>query len=512
MGFQYETDTAADIPDFFSNLEALLAAAGWTHVSGTGTTTIVYSSSGEVGTLTKLYIKIWRDGPNPERVYYQVQDDGGGTHFTGTGSVGYLTAPGAGAVPFVYWITATKDMVIITFRAAGYTGCYIGITEPFALILPDETYQMVSVGLHTDDGAENRPYARVLHRYDDTWDYLCNVDECTHEYVPNDLDGSHALFGAYVYNTADHRENYGQLLYCSGRIESGTGINPEDTITSGYPGATSEWIVFGAGGLRWAVATSGPLPLGVQDGANWGYTTGVAGDVNALQAALEGFLTAKGWVIADWPVPEYAIDRSFSSVGENGVETIVIRWQDSGTMWGALVYDAIGGAHNTARYGPGLTDVSAGDFPIRYYFTGDRDCFLVVLERAGIFGWLWCGCCKSFFPDPAVIDTTYMVGIGHNLGAESKACLRRPNGLWVGGLNEFLWTGYTNSSPSLIDGTTFVVWPYTVYASGVANRVPWGTFQYLYRMSSTSVTLGDTVQIGLDVFMYIGGNYGIKIA
>jgi len=514
MSFQYETDTAADVPDFFANLEALLAAAGWTHVSGTGTTTIVYSSSGEVGTLTKLYIRIWRDGPNPNRVYFRVQDDGGGTHFTTTLNVGYLTAPGAGAVPFVYWITATKDMVIITFKAGGYSGCYVGITEPFALAPPDETYQMVSVGLHTDDGAENRPYARVLHRYDGTWDsWVYRVDECADEYEPHPLDGSHALFGGYVYNQLDRRENYGQLLFCTGRIAAGTGINAEDTITSGYPGVTSDWMVFGSGGLRWAVASSGPLPVGIPDGAQWAYTTGVAGDMAALQAALEAFLTARGWVIADWPTPVYTIDRSFSSVGESGGETIVLRWFWDGPnlSWGAQVYDAIDGAHSTSKIMPGNSSIEAGYWPIRYYLSGDKDCFVVIVEVATQFRWGWYGCCKSFFPDPAVIDTAYIVGA---MNASLRRALRASDGGWGSvGLNEFVDPGYSGSSPSLIDGTSFVVWPYPLCGDGVfVAHVPWGTLQYLYRMSSSYWSLGDTVQIGLDVFMNIGGAFAIKIA
>jgi len=507
MAFQHETDVALDVPDFFANLEALLVAAGWTHVSGTGTTTIVYSSSGEVGTLTKLYIKIWRDGPNPERVYFCVQDDAGGTHATTTGNVSHVEAPALGAIAFKYWITATKDFLVFAFRSGeGYTGCYVGILEPFAATTPDQTMYIVSVGLLNGQ-------ARVLQRYNGTWDYLCITGQCTSQYNPHDLDSSHPIFGAYVYNASDRRENYGQMLYCGGGISAGTGINPEDTIASGYPGASSEWVIVGTEGGRRAIATSEPLPAGVGDGANWGYTSGVAADRNALQPALEAFLTPKGWLIADWPDPECAIDRSFSSAGENGLETIVLRWQFSNTnVWGPQAYDAIGGEHHTFRYGPGGKPLYSGDFPLAYYFTGDKDCFLAVVYVDGDYRWLWCGCCKSFFPDPTVIDSVYMVGIGCNNATDSKQCLRSPSGAWVGGMYEFIDPGYDNSSPSLIDGATFVVWPYPVYAAGAANYVPWGTFQYLHRMSSAGLSVRDTVQVGGHMFMYIGDELGIKIA
>jgi len=508
MGFQYETDTAADVADFFANLEALLVAAGWVLVGGGGTTDIVYRSTGELGTLTKLFIRVWQDGGTPQRVYFCVQDDGGATHSTGSGSVGYLTATGAGDAAFKYWITATKDMVIITFKAAGYSGCYIGITEPFALTLPDETYQMVSVGFHTDDGAQDRPYTRILHRYDDTWDYVCYVEECTHEYNPNPLDGSHALFGGYVCTSSSYREHYGQLLYATGRIKAGTGINAEDTITSGYPGATSEWIIFGAGDLRWAVATSAPLPLGVPDGANWAYTTGVAGDITALQTALNTFLTARGWTVADRVPKIHAEDKTFNSPGESGLQDIWIRWRWDApqTFWGGSVMDGIAEAHMTSYVTPGADRIEPGDWPVRYYFTGDKDCFLVIVQLSGIFEWCWFGHCKSFFPDPDIIATEYMVGCLYDTTGH---CLRTPTGAWAGSLNEFVEPCYVNSSPNRIDGTTFTLWPYTMYASG---EVPWGTLQYLYRLSSLSISLGDTVQIGAHVFMYIGSNWAMKIA
>jgi len=353
----------------------------------------------------------------------------------------------------------------------------------------------------------------LLENYAGTWNYECDVDEVTHVYNPNDLDGSHALFGAHVSRVVwlDNRQNYGQLLYCTGRIASGTGINAEDTITSGYPGATSEWIVFGAGLLRWAVATSGPLPVGTPDGANWGYVTGVAGDINALQTALENFLTPKGWVIADWPVPVLPIDRSFSSAGEAGGHTIVVRWTWDAVdrFWGGTMYDAIGGTHSGGTGTPGNARIEAGDWPVRYYFTGDKDCFVVIVEIATVFRWAWLGMCKSFYPDPSAIDTVYMVGA---MNSVVRGQLRRPNGTWGGSLNQWLDPAHLNSSPSRIDGVTFVIWPYTLYCMGAVQYVPWGTTQYLYKLSSTDLTLGDTVQIGAHIFLYIGGDYAIKIA
>jgi len=305
-------------------------------------------------------------------------------------------------------------------------------------------------------------------------------------------------------------ENYGQLLYCSGRISAGTGINAEDTITSGYPGATSEWIVFGGGGVRWAVATSAPLPVGTGDGANWAYTTGVAADINALQTALENFLTAKGWVMGDWPGGG-GIDRSFASVSEAGGHTIAIRWTwDAGQRyWGGQMYESVGGAQYTAIVTPGNARIEGGDWPVRYYFSGDKDCFVAIVEVATAFRWGWYGMCKSFHPDPSVIGTEYMVAA---MNIISKYQLRRPNGLWTSALVEWTDPSYQGSSPSLIDGTTFVLWPYVFFTQGTVNYVPWGTTQYLYRLSSSSLGVGDTVAIGAHIFMYIGGYYGIKIA
>lgn len=505
MSFQYETDTAADVPDFFVRLEAFLVAAGWSLVSGGGSTDIVYSSSGELGTLTKLFIRIWRDGGNPERVYFRVQDDGAGTHATSTANVNWVEAPALGAVPFMYWITATKDFLAFCFRSgAAYTGCYVGILAPFAATPPDERMYIVSVGFLNFA-------ARVLERYDGTWDYLCACGRTAYEYNPNDLDGSHPIFGEYVYNSGDNRENYGQMLYCGGAIGAwyATGINPEDTIASGYPAATSEWMIFGTGGARRALAISEPLPAGTGDGANWGYTEGVAATIGELQAALEAFVIARGWAVGDWPTPAYTIDRSFSSVGENGIETIVVRWSWDGLRWGGQMYDAIGGTHYTTRIKPGNESIYGGDWPVRYWFSGDKDCFVVIVELSGIMEWAWYGLCRSFYPNPSLVATEYKVGAFNDA---FEYCLRSPAGEWIRSMGEFTDFAYSNSSPNLIDGVTFIVWPLTLYGYGAASYVPWGTSQYLHRMSSSGMPLRHTVQVGPHIFMYIGSNRGIKIA
>ncbi len=505
MAFQHEDDTASDVPDFFTNLEALLVAAGWTLVSGGGSTDIVYTSSGEAGTLTKLYIRIWRDGPNPERVYFRVQDDAAATHATSTANVNWVEAPALGAIAFKYWITATKDFLVFVFRVgAGYTGCYVGILEPFAATPPDERMYIVSVGFLNFN-------ARVLERYDGTWDYLCSCNRLAYTYNPNDLDGSRPIFGEYVYNSSDERENYGQMLYTGGAINDayGDGINPEDTIASSYPASTSQWMIFGTGGLRRALATAEGLPAGQGDGANWGYTTGVAANIGELQAALEAFVIARGWVVGAWPVPVDPIDRSFSSVGENGTETIVLRWFWDGATWAALIYDAIGGTHYTNGIKPGNDRIYGADWPVRYWFTGDKDCFVVIIELSGIMEWAWYGLCKSFYGDPSLVATEYRVG-GFNDAFEK--CLRRPDGNWNGDIAEWYDAGITTSSPNLIDGKTFIVWPYVLCGRGAGNNVAWGMAQYLYRMWMTGLPVGHTVQAGPHVYMYIGGYRGVKIA
>lgn len=514
MAFSYQTGTANHVIHWFALLEAFLVAAGWTVRSGTGTTTIVFSSPGEAGGRTKLFIRFRQDGANAERVWYRVQDDTGGTHFTTENATynSYLEAPGAGLIPFEYWLSADKDKVIGGFKAGlAYTGSYVGIVEPFALAV-DEEEQMVAISL--SKGGTYTGY--VLKDDDGNWDEIVRSGGLTTSYVKSPLDSSVPLFALRVDHLA-YDKIVGQAMDVSARITSLPGINAEDTITTGVTGATSTWIVLGTGTNRWAMRTGGNVPLGSLEGAYFAHTSGLATSMVDFESKLLTFMTAIGWTKVANPSPVWPIDYFWNSAGESGVDNIYIHWYyQTNTRYYMGVSDDTALTHITT---PGVLPASGGtppflrdsDFPTQYYLTADRDCLLVAIEIAGLFPWIWAGMFKTFLPDPDSIATPYKVGnVARNfVGATDERLLR---GHIASAWNTTLGDapdGFTNSSPNDFDGTTNVIWQFPLWE---ASSCMIGVAKYLHRLSGPAFSLMDTVAIGARSFRYIDNNLAMREA
>jgi len=499
MAYNYVTGTANDVPNMFALLEAGLVAIGWTVESGTGTTTVVFSSPGELGGRTKLFIRFRRDAVTLGRVWYRVQDDAAGTHFTTetTVYVGHLEAPGAGAVPFQYWIGADKDKVILNFKAgAGYTGCYVGIVEPFSLTV-DEEQQMVAIGLHMMDQIRN---GYVLKADDGAWDQAIRASQLTHSYIKDPLDDSVAVF-ALKEDEVAYDKIVGQPTDVSGRINVLAGVNPEDIITTGYAGATSTWIVMGTGTMRWCMRSGGNVPVGQLEGAHFAHANGVATGQTDLESKISAFLTAIGWTKVANPTPAFPIDHFWNSPGESGIDDIYIhyRYEEDQDRYEIRATDDTVPSHGTAYQ---TIDALPGDFPTYYYLTADRDCFFMTLEVAGVYNWFWGGMFQTFMPDPESYATPYKVGV---VGTATPVILRAHNGSWGLSLGE-MTDYYVNSSPNLYDGVTNVVWQYPL----IRLSTPIGIARYVHRLSGPAFSIMDTVAIGGRSFRYFNTNLAFR--
>lgn len=507
MAFSYSTDTANDIPDWFSSFETFLAAIGWTVVSGSGTTTLVISSPGEQGGLTKLYAQFRRGtGADSEKVYHRVQDDAVPTHATTEWSI---SAPGDGSVPFVYFMNGDKDMISVSFKSGpSYNNCYVGLTEAFAQNVTDETTLMVSI-TPTITG----PWVGYnLHKHDDTWNATCfRYQHDTWEKDP--LDDSVALFGGIVsasqFPTLGD-EIIGQLKNVGGLIADVPALNPEDTLTTGLAGATSTWIILGAGANRFAMRTGGTLPLGTADGAHFAHQSQLASSFNDLFTRLKAFTESVGWTVTGNPVDQ---DLLFNCAGEDGLDDIWIRIYYDGIR--SLIFrvqDDAGGTHSvSAGYVGGVEGpLVPGNFPTYYYVTADRNCLYFTLDKNGVYQTVWAGMFKMFNPDPGSIATPYKVG-GCMTPAGDRNILRDHSGNWDRTLSEMSTTDYIygDSSPNKYgDGQTYTVWAKALSESG---GVPIGVCPYTYYLSGTIAVL-DTVTVGAQVFKYFTNNIAMRIA
>jgi len=495
MAFRHSSGIAADIPDFFAILELLMTQAGWILVAGGGTTDIIYRSTGEAGTLSKLYARIWRDPLNLDRVYYRVQDDGAGTHNTGNPAE-FPVAPGLGAIPFSYWLSGDKDCITFAFKSgATYSGCWFGWLLPFSLAVTNEESHIGCVAPHGT-------VARVLLRLDGvTWNYLVTSDQISTGYALNPVDNAYTMFGRYFLNAADNTEVYGQPKFVSGKISAGAGVNPEDTVTSGYPAATNEWVIMGTAANRWAMSTSAPLPTGTAEGT-YQYTSGTAASGAALITAMEVVMIGLGWTCQNSPVIVYAVDRMWSSAGESGVDAVFIRVGWDGTRLYFFVRDDLAGTHQTLAV---VIDIAVTDWPVYYYFAADLDCAVLCVEVLGVLHWNFAGMMNSLYIDPDSVATPYKMMVYD--GGATRYILRAPNGAW-NQTTTLVDDNYLNSSPNQSDAVTFVLWPlFFNHASA-----PVGSPKYAYRLSSTHLSVRDTVSIGAQQFMYLGNDFAMRIA
>ena len=502
MAFNYEAGTATDVADWFTKLEAFMILLGWTIEDGSGTQTIVFKSIGEGGARTKLHCRLRQDGGNPNRVYYRVQDDIAGTHTTTEGTFAeQLDAGNGGAAPFDWWMCGDRDCLNVVFLTAGtYTGCYVGIVERFAVTVPDEEYEMVSV---TPDRFDTSGCGYVLRIHDGTWDQLATPFNFTNTYEKNPLDNSYMIAGVCIKeHTVNNDSILGQLKHISGRMNTVAGLNAQDTIATAFGGATSWWTVFGTGTMRWALHTGGTLPVGAWEGG-FSYTSGAAADIDDLNAKFKAFLATHGWSEVANPSPSWPIDYYLNSSGQMGGDDIWLRWRYDRAQryWGGWVQDDVSCSHNTGYHSVGDPRVDPGDFPLNYFIAGDGDCFIHGVEIASAWYWGWFGMFTMFMGDPASIDTVYKVGYATLTGG---SMLRYMNGTWAQPLT-FFGDMFNNSSPNLLDGTSYIIWPNPLQEP--PGPWPAGHPKYLHRLSSTAIAVNDTVTIGARRYRYLGNRF-----
>lgn len=507
MAFNFESGTAADIADWFTKLEAFMLTLGWTIESGTGTQTIVFKSIGEGGGRVKLHCRFRQDGGSPNLVYYRVQDDIPGTNFTTEGTFApAIDAGGGGAAPFDYWMLGDRDCVVVIFLTGGaYTGCYVGIVERFAVNVTDEEYEMVACQLQ-DLGSGNKT-GYVLRKHEGTWDQFVSPFSFPGlgDYEKNPLDNSYMVAGVCVKehdHAAFNDSIVGQLKHCSGRMATVTGLNAQDTIATGFGGATSWWTVFGVGANRWACHTGGNLPVGAWEGG-FASTMGVAADMADLAAKLKAFLTARGWAEVANPAPAWPIDFYMNSPGQLGGDDIWMRWKFDTVQeyWGAYMMDDVTDSHQTASMYVGDPKIQAGDFPLTYFIAGDGDCFIHGVEIASIWRWAWFGMFVMYMGDPASIATPYKVGCMDGAATYQKRVLRDMDGNWNSVFT--IWTDkYGNSSPNLLDGVSYIVWPVPLNEGLAGGPTPLGQPKYLHKMHSAALAVNDTVTIGARRYTY----------
>ena len=506
MAFAHVAGVAANVPAFFVVLEAFLAGRGWILVAGGGTTSIKYRTTGELGTFNMLYTQIRRDGGNPERIYFRVQDDAAGTHTT---TEYYMVTPGGGAVAFNYWISGNKDCVIIVIKeGVSYDGCYIGTVEPFALSVADERYRHVTFSF-------NAMTARVLRRYSGAYDYATTVRGMMTTSDPTTLDGSRTLLGCYVLG-ASYSEIYGQPFYVTNSMGS-LGFNSQDTITSGYPAATSDWIAFVLDTKVVCIMTGGVLPLGIPESPGYTVQTGSFADRDDIFATIRAFAVALGWTDSDFYSTPLQ-NRYLTSPGESGVDDIrcLLNVSSSATPW--VEFSSIdfngGGFHEAGAIFS--SSIGAGEFPLPYILFGDLDCIGLAGLMNGYYTIVWMGKLNTTYPDETIIPHEYLQGaakIGGFPCSTEYQCLRDRNGTWSAGLTAIEFTdAYTNSSPNLIDGVTYVLWPVGQMLDAVAPYWIFGIHKYIYRLSGTALSVGDTVMIGGQVFQYLQNGYALRIA
>lgn len=508
MAFVYEAGTASDVADWFTKLEAFLISAGWTVESGSGTQTVVFKSLGEGGGRTKLHIRFRQDSGSPQYVWHRVQDDVAGTHATTEALLisGRLDAGGAGAAPFDYWMIADKDCAIVMFVTGGaYSGTYTGIIERFAVSISDEEKEMVAIKLH-NQAAWN--CGAALMKHDGTWGIDLFDVQMTEDADKNPIDDSYPLFGFYVTeaNTPTNNTHLGQLKHVSNRMVGYAGLNALDTIATGFGGASSLWMVFGTGVERWAIHISGALPVGAWEGG-FSYTSGVATDINDLNTKFKAFLATHGWSVVVNPSPSWPIDYFLNSSGQLAGDDIWLHWRydTAQSLWGGRAMDDAGMGHVTGYSFVGTPThpwLYSGDFPVNYFIAGDGDCFVHGVEVASIWGWAWFGMYTPYVPDPSVFSTPYKVG---NFDLTARYVLRQFNGSWGG--NPTIWGDrYGNSSPNLLDGTTYLIWPYPLYEGIIlVGSFALGQPKYVHRLSGPALAVNDTVTIGGRRYVYLGG-------
>jgi len=472
------------IVDWFARFQTWIVSLGWAVVSGGGTTDMVLSSAGEAGGLTKLFMRVWRgSGADVNKVYLRVQNDAAGTNATTAG--GYVDSGGA---QFTYFMAGDKDAVVVCFKAgAGYRTVYAGLVLPFARTVPDETYSMIATS------AMNA--GNILRDYTGTWNVAKTI--YNHAYFSKGLrdryDNSFSIYGTIcgAGNTIA-----GQLKHISGKVYD-SAINPEDTITTGRPGATTTWIVLqDHTPLKYAMRTGGILPAGIPDG-NFSHTFGTANDIAVLFNTIGTFAVGRGWTdIGD--IGYLTTSKLLYSVGVNGQEAIYVLFAWTNTTNRLFIH--VQNAHPyTQRTSFIELDLAPSYFPANYFISGDKDCIMLVVQIPTGYEMWWGGMVEPFAPGLLTGNTPYkMVAQGVGAGVPGQRLLRDHSGAWNQAVNVFNdgTTLANDSNKNAFDSTTYLVWPYCTFSGVGADYEPVGQNKYYFYTHGGGIAAIDTITIG----------------
>jgi hypothetical protein len=476
MSFSYlagvTTAGAADeIVDWFTTFQAWMVSMGWTVAAGGGTQDITFRSVSEAGGLTMLYLRAWRDGVFVDRVNFRVQDDLAGTHVTTPAAGCYVDS---GGVQFAYWMSGDMDAIVVCFKLAGGY--------------------------------------RHIRNHTGLWD----VDSTLYynAYMSDNLlcpfDSSASLGGTYF---GQATANAGQLKHISCWIQNAP-ILAEDTIATGRPGATTSWVVLADNaGKLFAIRTAGVLPTGIPDGT-FSSAAGAAATPLALLDAISAVITPLGWT--DLGDPGFQIlGRLWHSTGESGEENIYVShgqdWFASADRWYIYVQDDAVGTHQVGCYGM----ILAGDYPVNYWISADRDCVALVVQRATGYHLWWNGMCAPFaagftapYTGPSLSEYS-MICTRRGAGLGNDTLLRGHDGAWAPVINVSASEGVpaNNSNPNAFDGTTYLVWPFVAYW-GAVQYSPVGQMKYYYHSHGGGIANMDTITVGARVYTVFFDQFG----
>ena len=485
---------------FFATLEDFLVnTVGWTVSSGAGTLDIVFTSTGESGLLTKLFVRVYMVVV-ANGLYGEVQDDAGGTHKTTTGNP-LSIAPDTQSQ---YWITADKDCFIMLIPTGSYERVkYLGCLVPMALNPVDETEYMVASGYRLG------LTSAVLHHHTGAWDAnVINYGRDGHSLQRSVISGEFAPFSVYC----------GRFDYIVGQYKyMGNGgafnVRPRDKVTSGYAGASGEWECFFNGTVQFWLQTAGAAPGATPDGAHFTYQTGVEANAGTfIGTALPLFLTAIGWTDLG-PVGEWTLDRLFHSTGEDGTRDIyfVYGWQVFGNpyFWFRMYSDQLG----THKSEVGQVMVPPAMWPATYHMAADRDCVCIAWARplANIEPCDWMGMGSPVYPG---LDGEYMSGV-YSQNIPNAGVLRSQlgAGAWAGSALVFGGQSISaGSSPNLYGaGTTYVLWPYLLSGPGQgwgATRAPACWMKYAMYIDGAPLAVNDTITFGAETYLVLRSGLG----
>lgn len=493
-----------EIIDWFATFEAwMTGTCGWTVAAGGGTQDIYFNSLGELGGLTMLFVHVWRDLVNVNRVHLEVSDDIVPTHQTN--EAGYVDS---GGVQFAYWISADLDAIVVCFKiGAGYRTVYAGMVLPFALTITDETYCMIATSQQNQGS--------ILRDFNNIWDVDHNLFDSDYmdDNMSDPLSGDLCLAGTYFNMGADIA---GELKHVSCPIFD-PGISAEDTIPTGYPGATTTWVVLeDHAARRYAMRTGGVLPVGVPPGA-FGAALGVAATPAALMNAIDIFAVGLGWTSLGDP-GWYDVGRLFYSTGESGQEEIYAGFSyELLHRFRPSVQDDAAGTHRTRGGILDLDDVV--DFPLNYWLCGDLDCLMVAFQRAVGYSVGWAGLGVTFAPSllaPPVQTPYNLMSAVRGQGGNLIEVLHARDGPWE---QPAVW-GFenvpaNNSNPNAFDGVTYLIWPFHCdHTIGGWGHVPIGQLKYVGYSNGGGIANMDTITVAGEVwtvmFTNVGANFCIR--